>query len=67
MNVEEAIKKTEESVQAIMARLGELHDLLEQTRKQRDNEMAVLQALRFAKQQADKPEPVAEAEEAREG
>lgn len=62
MNLEEAIKKTEESVQAIAARLGELHELLEQTRKQRDNEMAVLQALRFAKQQADKPEPVAEVE-----
>jgi hypothetical protein len=62
MNLEEALKKTEESVQAVSARLGELYELLEQTRKQRDNEMAVLQALRFAKQQADKPEPVAEVE-----
>jgi len=63
MNLDEAIKKTEESVQAMAARLGELHELLEQTRKQRDNEVAVLQALRFAKQQADKPdEPVAEVE-----
>lgn len=62
MNLDEAIKKTEESVQAINARLGELHEVLEQTRKQRDNEVAVLQALRFAKQQADKPEPVAEVE-----
>jgi hypothetical protein len=37
-----------------------LHEALEQYRKQRDNEVAVLQALRFAQQQADKPEPVAE-------
>lgn len=62
MNTDEALKQVEESVLKLNARIGELHEALEQTRKQRDNEMAVLQALRFAKQQADKPEPVAEVE-----
>ena len=62
MDLEEALKQVEESVLKINARIGELHELLEQARKQRDNEMAVLQALRFAQQQADKPAPVAEVE-----
>ena len=64
MNLDEAIKKTEESLLKAQAEIGHLQELLEQTRKRRDNESAVLQALQFAKQQEpNKPEePVVEVE-----
>lgn len=51
----EALKRSEQSVQEINSRLGELHEQLEVLRKQRDAEFAVLQALRFAKQIEDAP------------
>lgn len=56
MNLEEAITKTEESLLKVQAEIGQLQELLEQARKRRDNESAVLQALHFAKQAADKVE-----------
>jgi len=54
MNLEEAITKTEESLLKVNAEIGQLQELLEQARKRRDNDSAVLQALQFAKQAAAK-------------
>lgn len=56
MNLEEAITKTEESLLKVQAEVGQLQELLEQARKRRDNEAAVLQALQFAKQAVAKVE-----------
>jgi cation transport regulator ChaB len=56
MNLEEAITKTEESLLKVQAEIGQLQELLEQARKRRDNEAAVLQALQFAKQAVAKAE-----------
>lgn len=56
MNLEEAITKTEESLLKVQAEIGQLQELLEQARKRRDNEAAVLQALQFAKQAVAKVE-----------
>jgi hypothetical protein len=56
MNLEEAITKTEEGLLKANAEIGQLQELLEQARKRRDNESAVLQALQFAKQAGAKVE-----------